>query len=312
MHSLHNDVEIWRIIASDRELSDGSSNVSNDCPCDAPFCTVGTCRAFQCADCASPDETLDTDWSDIVFVEGNASLNCFRYDGNVGGVIVQTVWVSLSRPRWPTMNTRDMTLQSGGRLVTRRSQSHSMASFTRIIQGVFARMFHTDLSMISVLSMRTKSASASLNAFGATGSDLSVSAVSSGLTQVTTLFHQEFVSRGRSYAISSVIANVAKDLSVTLDLQIRLKFPFSVPGILVLPETFLIDSLNAYINVFMTTNTMRTFQLFKDFAAINFKDCFEVNWPNDMTTLASVFEVRLSAFRSVPPKLQPREDTSQG
>ena len=97
-HSLHNDVEIWRIIASVRELSDGSCNVSDDCPCDAPFCTGGTCRAFQCADCASPNETLDTDWSDIVPVEGNASLNYFRYDGNVGGVIVRTDWVSLETP----------------------------------------------------------------------------------------------------------------------------------------------------------------------------------------------------------------------
>ena len=55
----------------------------------------------------------------------------------------------------------------------------------------------------------------------------------------------------------------------TLDLQIRLKFPFSVPGNLVLPETFSIDSLNAYINVFMTTDTLRAFQLFEDFATIN-------------------------------------------
>ena len=115
------------------------------------------------------------------------------------------------------------------------------------------------------------------------------------------------MNKGLSYTVSSVSANVAKDFSVTLELQIRLKFPFSVPGILVHPETFLID-----INVFMTTNMLRTFQLFKDFATINFKDCFEVKWPNDMTTLASVFEVRLSVFRSVPPKLQPREDTSQG
>ena len=80
--------------------------------------------------------------------------------------------------------------------MTKRSQSHSMASFTRIIQGVFAQMFHIDLSMISVLSMRTKSASAILIALSAAGSDLSVSTVSSGLTQLTTLCHQEFVSRG--------------------------------------------------------------------------------------------------------------------
>ena len=34
-----------------------------------------------------------------------------------------------------------------------------------------------------------------------------------------------------------------------------------VPGSLVLPETFSIDSLIDYISVFMTTNTLRTFQL---------------------------------------------------
>ena len=51
----------------------------------------------------------------------------------------------------------------------------------------------------------------------------------------------------------------------------RLKLPFSVLGIPVLHETLSIDSLNAYVNVFMTTNTMRTFQLFQDFAAIDFK-----------------------------------------
>ena len=58
------------------------------------------------------------------------------------------------------------------------------------------------------------------------------------------------------------ILRIVEELS-TLNSQIRLKFPFSVPGILVLPDTFLIDSLNAYI---------------------------------DMTTLPTVFEARLPAF----------------
>ena len=51
------------------------------------------------------------------------------------------------------------------------------------------------------------------------------------------------------------IPRIAEELS-TLDSQIRLKVPFSVPGSLVLPETFSIDSLNAYINVLMTTDTL--------------------------------------------------------
>ena len=46
----------------------------------------------------------------------------------------------------------------------------------------------------------------------------------------------------------------------TLDTQIRQKFPLSVSGILVLLETFSIDSLNDYISVFMTTDTLRTSQ----------------------------------------------------
>ena len=70
------------------------------------------------------------------------------------------------------------------------------------------------------------------------------------------------------------ILRTVEELS-TLNLQIRLKFPFSVPGILVLPETLSIDSLNAYI---------------------------------DMTTLPTVFEARLPAFWSVPPKLQGSEE----
>ena len=46
------------------------------------------------------------------------------------------------------------------------------------------------------------------------------------------------------------ILRTAEELS-TLNLQIRLKFPFSVTDICVLPETFSIDSLNIYID--MTT-----------------------------------------------------------
>ena len=103
------------------------------------------------------------------------------------------------------------------------------------------------------------------------------------------------------------IPRTAEELS-TLDSQIRLKFPFSVPGSLVLPEAFSTDSFNAYISVFMTTDTLRTSQLFEDVATINYKDCFEVKWSKDMTTLPIVFEARLPAFWAVPPKLQSREE----
>ena len=48
------------------------------------------------------------------------------------------------------------------------------------------------------------------------------------------------------------ILKTMEELS-TLDSQIRLMSPFSVP-----------DSLNAYINVFMATDTLWTSQLFKD------------------------------------------------
>ena len=47
----------------------------------------------------------------------------------------------------------------------------------------------------------------------------------------------------------------------TLNSQIRLMFPFSVPSSLELPETFLIDCLNAYINVFVATDTLQTSQV---------------------------------------------------
>jgi len=103
------------------------------------------------------------------------------------------------------------------------------------------------------------------------------------------------------------IPRTAEEFS-TLDTQIRQKFPLSVPGSLVLPETFSIDSLNDYISVFMTTDTLRTSQLFEDFATINYKDCFEVKWFKDMTTLPTVFEARLPTFWPVPPKLQSREE----
>ena len=76
----------------------------------------------------------------------------------------------------------------------------------------------------------------------------------------------------------------------TLNSQIRLKFPFSVPSGLVLLETFSIDNFNAYINVFIAPDTLRTSQLFEDFAAINDKDRFEVKWSKDMTTLPTMSE----------------------
>ena len=84
---------------------------------------------------------------------------------------------------------------------------------------------------------------------------------------------------------------------LTLNLRIRLKFPFSVPDIRVLPETFPTDSLGAYTNVSMTTDTLRTFQLYEDFIIINYEDCFEVKWSKDMTTLPTVSEMRRAAYR---------------
>ena len=58
-----------------------------------------------------------------------------------------------------------------------------------------------------------------------------------------------------------------------------------MPGIGVLPETFPIDNLGTCTNVSMTTDTLRTFRLYEDFTTISLKDCFEVNWVKDMTTL---------------------------
>ena len=43
---------------------------------------------------------------------------------------------------------------------------------------------------------------------------------------------------------------------LTLNSQIQRKSPFRVPDIVVFPETFPIDSLNAYINVLMTMDTL--------------------------------------------------------
>ena len=133
-----------------------------------------------------------------------------------------------------------------------------------IIQVVFAQMFDIDVSMITVSSVEAMPACTILIAFSATVSGLSMSTISGSSTQVTGPFNQAFVNRGLSYAISSVNANVAKDFSVTLNSQIQPKFPFSMPGVLVLPETFSIDSINAYINVFLATDTLWTSQLFKD------------------------------------------------
>ena len=62
-----------------------------------------------------------------------------------------------------------------------------------------------------------------------------------------------------------------------------------LPGIHVLPEAFPTDSLGAYTNVSMTTDTLRTFQLIEGFAAINHRECFEVKWSKDMTTLPTRF-----------------------
>ena len=69
-----------------------------------------------------------------------------------------------------------------------------------------------------------------------------------------------------------------------LNLQIRLKFPFSVADIHVLPGTFPIDSLGASTNVSMTTDTLRTFQPSEDFTTVVYEDCFEVEGSKDMTT----------------------------
>ena len=58
-----------------------------------------------------------------------------------------------------------------------------LASFTSIIQVVSARMFSIDISMITVSSVETTSASAILIAFSVTGSGLSVSTISGGSTR---------------------------------------------------------------------------------------------------------------------------------
>ena len=113
--------------------------------------------------------------------------------------------------------------------------------------------------------------------------------------------------------IHDLLKLIARELDIrtaeefsTLNLLIRLKFPFSVPGIRVLPETFPIDSLGAYTNVSMTTDTLRTFQPFEEFTTINYEDCFEVKWSKDMTTLPTVPEMRRAAYR-----LLRRQDRAQ-
>ena len=91
------------------------------------------------------------------------------------------------------------------------------------------------------------------------------------------------------------ILRTVEELS-TLNSQVRRKFPFSVPSVLVFFETFIVDSLNACVDVSITTDTLRTFQLYEDFATIDYKDCFEVKWSKDMTTLPTVSETRLPNF----------------
>ena len=65
-------------------------------------------------------------------------------------------------------------------------------------------------------------------------------------------------------------------------------------AILIDLEPGTVDNVRAkerYISVFMTTDTLRTFQLF-----------------NDTTILPTVFEAKLLALWPVPPKLQSREE----
>ena len=57
------------------------------------------------------------------------------------------------------------------------------------------------------------SASAILIAFSATGSGLSMSAISGSSTQMTGPFNQEFVNKGLSYTVYPVSANVAEYLA---------------------------------------------------------------------------------------------------
>ena len=75
-----------------------------------------------------------------------------------------------------------------------------------------------------------------------------------------------------------------------------------------LPETSLTDSLGACTNVSMAMDTLRTFQMFEDFDTIDFKDCFEVKWSKDMTTLPTVSETGLLTFWRVAPKRQSQEE----
>ena len=83
-----------------------------------------------------------------------------------------------------------------------------LASFTSIIQVVFALMFCIDVSMITVSSVEATAASTILTAFSAAGSGLSTSTSSGGSTQMTALIIEEFVSQRLSYTASSLSAIV--------------------------------------------------------------------------------------------------------
>ena len=64
------------------------------------------------------------------------------------------------------------------------------------------------------------------------------------------------------------------------------------------------EPIGAFANVSMTTDALRTVQVFGDFDAIDFKDYFEVKWFKDMTSLPAVSEMRLLAFWPVPPSVR--------
>ena len=81
-------------------------------------------------------------------------------------------------------------------------------------------MFDVDISMVIVRSAKAASASAFLIAFSATGSGLPMSTISGSSTQMTGPFNQEFVNKDLCYAVFPVSANVAEDLSMTLESRI--------------------------------------------------------------------------------------------
>ena len=103
------------------------------------------------------------------------------------------------------MEDFSVTLELG---VAKAEEVMAPASVTLIIQVVFAKVFGTDVSMITVSSVEVTSASAILVAFSATGSGVSISTMSESSTRVIGLFNQEFVNRGLNYTVSSVSANV--------------------------------------------------------------------------------------------------------